>query len=211
MGRVSIWTECSSQLKKIMSTRCRSHWLSEVCLDVGGTRDICWINTHRKGLFVSQFLGRFLGISVFRTFFLCCSSESHLSESLRSSRWWPNPTDMSYLFWHFCAIWNPVFGKFTLSFKFCFIYCHPGSHGQSWCCCCWTSDWLQLSLGSIPGNEVPSAVCPSQNGGGERKRETGREGDNIPVSSNFSCSPFTSFLGTLLMLILHEVLSLVSF
>lgn len=167
-----MWTECNSQLKKIMSTRCRSHWLSEVCLDVGGTRNICWINKHRKGHFVSQFLDHFLGISVFRTFLLCCSSQSHLSESLRSSRWWPNSTDMSYLFWHFCAIWNPVFGKFTLSFKFCFIYCHPASHSQSWCGCCWTSDWIQLSLGSIPGNEVPSTVYPSQNGG---ERERGRQ------------------------------------
>lgn len=49
--------------------RVQSHWLSEVCLDVGGTRNICWINKHRKGHFVSQFLDHFLGISVFRTFY----------------------------------------------------------------------------------------------------------------------------------------------
>lgn len=108
-------------------------------------------------------------MSVFRTpasFLLCCLTEIHLSESLMISRWWPNSMNMPYLFWHFCGIWIPVFGKPTLSFKCCFIYCHPTSHSH-------TGAWvllllglrLQLSLGSIPGNEAPSAVYPSQNGG----------------------------------------------
>lgn len=66
-------------------------------------------------------------------------------------------------------------------------------------------------LAAFQAMRFPQLFAHLKMGGGERKRETGREGDNIPVSSNFSCSPFTSFLGTLLMLILHEVLSLVSF
>lgn len=142
---------------------------------------------------------------------LCCSSESHLSESLRSSRWWPNSTDMSYLFWHFCAIWNPVFGKFTLSFKFCFIYCHPASHSQSWCCCCGPQTEYSCPLAEFQAMRFPQLFTHLKMGERERKGETGREGDNIPVSSNFSCSPFTSFLGTPLMLLLREVLSSVSF
>lgn len=202
-GEVGIWTEYNSQLKKIMSTLVE--W--SLCSLPGHgkfSRKICWINKGQGTLCLSFLMVSlaFQSSELRLSFFFLLLTEIHLSQSMWISRWWPHSVDMSCFYWHFCGIWIPDFGKPTLRFKWCFMYCHTASHSH-------TGAWgllllvlrLQLSLGSAPGSEAPSAVYPPQKG----------EGEQYSSLSEFFFSLFISSLCALWMLLLHEVPSSISF
>lgn len=147
----------------------------------------------------------FLGISVFRSpasFLICCSTEIHLGESIRISRWWPHSMDMSSLFWHFCGIWIPDYGKLTQASNGASspatlpaIATQEPGH-----CCCWPSDY---SCPLAAPQQWGSFSClPASKGVG---------GEQYPVFPNFSFSLFIPSLYALWMLLSHEMPSSFSF